>query len=97
MGALDNDNIIHTDRRTRGKPVDNTKVGLGGDNGFEDGEGVSKEREGAPAEPQTRSPQRKLTVDIEEEDEEDDDDGEEGEYAGEDEDDTDDYEDDDEE
>jgi hypothetical protein len=86
VGALDKDNTIPTDSRTRGKRVDYTKVGPGDDNGFEAGEEVSKEKNGAPAGPRTRSPQRKPVGDIEEEDE-DDDDEEEGEYAGEDEDD----------
>jgi hypothetical protein len=102
VGALDKDNIKPTDRRTRGKQVDYTKVGLVDDNGFEVGEEVSKEKKGAPAGPQTRSPQRKLTADIEEDDD-DDDDEEEGEYRDgvddldEDDDGTDEYEEDDEE
>lgn len=88
VGALDNGDIIPTDRRTRGKRVDYTKVlpGLGDDDGWEAGEEVSKENKGVPAGPQTRSPQRKLAE--VEEDEEDDDDEEEGDY-GEDEDDDD--------
>lgn len=97
MGALDKGNTIPTDRRTRGKPVDYTKVlGLGDDNGFA-GEEVSKEKNGAPAGPRTRSPQREPVVEIGE-DEEDDDDEEDGE-DGEDEDDgsTDEYEEDEEE
>lgn len=91
VGALDKDNVIPTDRRTRGKPVDYTKVGLGDDSGFEAGEEESKEKKGA-LRPRTRSPQRKLAVDIEE-DEEDDDDEEVGEYEeDEDDDGTDEYE-----
>lgn len=75
------DNKKSTDRRTRVQ-VDKTKltkVGLGDDNGFEAGEEVSKEKEGAPAQPWTRSPQRDLEGDIEEDDE-DDEDEEEREY-----------------
>lgn len=61
------DNIIPTDRRTRGKRVDYTEVvDLGDDNGFEAGEEVSKENKGAPAGPRTRAPQRKPAVDIDE-------------------------------
>jgi hypothetical protein len=67
VGALDKDDIIPTDRTTRGRRVDDTKVGLGDDDGFEAGEEVSKEKKGAPAGPQTGSPQRELAVDIEEE------------------------------
>jgi hypothetical protein len=94
VGALDKDNTVPTDRGTRGKRVDYTKVGPGDDNGFEAGEEVSEEKKGVPARPQTRSPQRKLAEDIEE-DEEVDDDEEEGEY--EDDDGTDEYDEDEEE
>jgi len=98
VGALDRDNMIPKDRRTRGKRVDNTGIGLGDDNGFEAGEEVSKENEGAPAGLRTISPQRKLAVDDEEDEGGDDDDEEEGYGEDEDDDSTDEYgEDDDEE
>ena len=97
MSALDNDNTIPVDIRTRGKRVDYTKVDLDDDNDFEARkEEVSEEKEkGVP--PGARSPQKVLAEGAEEDDD-DDDDEEEGEY-GEDEDDdgTDDYEEDDEE
>lgn len=84
--ALDKDNTTPTDRRTRGKleQVDYTKVGPVDDNSLENGEEMSKENEGPPTRPRTRSPQRKPAGDIKEEDEEeedDDDDSEEGEYG----------------
>lgn len=89
MDAFDTlDNIILTDRITRGKRVDYMEVvDLGNDNGFEAGEEVSKENKGAPAGHRTRSPQRKPAVDIDEGegDDGDDGDGEEEEEFGEDE------------
>jgi hypothetical protein len=70
LSALNQD-----DRRTCGKRVGDTKVGLGDDHGFE---AVLKEKKGAPAAPLTRSPQRNLAGNSEG-----DDDGEEGEEEGE--------------
>jgi hypothetical protein len=95
MGTLDKGNKNPTDRRTRGKQVDYTKVGLDNDKSFEAGEEASKEKKGAPVGPQSRSARGEQTADIEEGDEGDDDE-EEGEY-GEDEDDTEDYDDEDDE
>ena len=96
MSALDNDNTIPVDIRTRGKRVDYTKVDLDDDNDFEARKEVSEEKKGVP--PGARSPQKVLAEGAEEDDDDDNDDEEEGQY-GEDEDDdgTDDYEEDDEE
>lgn len=98
MSALDNDNTIPVDIRTRGKRVDYTKVDLDDDNDFEARkEEVSEEKKGVPS--GARSPQKVLAEGAEEDDDDDDDDDEEEGQYGEDEDDdgTDDYEEDDEE
>jgi Histone chaperone domain CHZ len=84
LGALDKQNIITTDRRTRGNRVDYTKA-LADDNGSKSGEEIPEEKKGAPAGPRSISPQRK-PVNIDEEDED-----EEEEYES-DEDEADDYE-----
>jgi hypothetical protein len=91
LGALDEDNIILADRRTRGKRVDYTEGGLAGDNGSKSGEEIPKEKKGAPAAPRTISPERK-PVNIQEEDEEEEEEEEyEGDGGDEDEDGTDSY------
>jgi hypothetical protein len=84
LDALDEGNIISSDKRTRGKRVDYTefsdKADLGNDSGPQPEGEEQKVKKGASEEPQARSPQR-IPVDIEEgEDEEED---EEEDYEGE--------------
>jgi hypothetical protein len=88
-GALDGNNIIPTNRRTRGKRIDYAEDGtLGNENGSKYGEEIPKDKTGVPAGPQTRSPERKPESNIEniEEDDNDDDEDEYGSDDGGDED-----------